>query len=139
MSLQASIQKDFRAGVPLVVTSESPSEYFGAVFEDDAQTGYFYALHLSPDGQAIVDAVHIYNVEQVQDRARSSTVRIAWSQDGKNVALLINDYPHAVFDFEAQVGYCRSGFPPSSIGTTWAKHVHRWSDQALRPFASRET
>ena len=122
-------------GAPAVVPSESPSEDFGVVFEDDGQTGYFYALDLSSGGQAIVDATHIYNVQQVQDRDRPSSVKIGWSTNGWSAVLLINDYPHAVFDFQGQRGYCRSGFPQSSIGSLWPRSAHTWSDQALNLFS----
>ena len=134
MSVQASVQQILQVGTPAVLPSESPSQDFGVVFEDDGQTGYFYALHVSAEGQAIVDALQIYNVPQVQDRERPSTIGIVWAANGKSAALFINDYPHAVFDFESQRGYCRSGFPPSSIGTLWPKAGHTWSDHVLTPF-----
>ena len=43
--------------------------------------------------------MHIYNVASVTDKDKASTVRIGWTADGCKVVLLINDYPHAVFDF----------------------------------------
>jgi hypothetical protein len=53
------------------VISESGSEPFATVFEDDGETGYFYAMDLRREEQ-IVDAVHIYNVASMVDRQRVS-------------------------------------------------------------------
>jgi hypothetical protein len=70
-----------------------------AVFEDDGRTGYFYALDESLEGNPILDAVHIYNVEDISDAHIPSDVKIGWSEDSQKCVLLINGYPHAAFDF----------------------------------------
>ncbi len=77
--------------------TDAPVTNFGAVFEDDGQTGYFYALDRSRKDMPILDAVHIYNAENVTDRERPSVFQIVWTADGTKTALYINDYPHAVF------------------------------------------
>ncbi len=82
-----------------------------AVFEDDGRTGYFYALDESLEGNPILDAVHIYNVEDISDAHIPSDVKIGWSEDSQKCVLLINGYPHAAFDFVGKNGYCRSGYP----------------------------
>ena len=97
-----------------------------------AQTGFFYALDTTLGENPIVDAVHIYNVEAVTDKHRASKVQIVWSEDDRKLALLINGYPHAVFDFAAKRGYCRSGFPPPS--GDWSTHGHAWDDATLKLF-----
>lgn len=48
--------KDFTVGTPKVLESFSKHIPYGVVFEDDGDTGYFYAA--SQDG--ILDALHIY-------------------------------------------------------------------------------
>ncbi len=79
-----------------------------------------------------MDALHIYNVANVTDRAKPSVVQLVWSRDGLKAALLINRYPHAVFDFESRRGYCRTGFPPPD--KIWTQHSHEWSDDAQELF-----
>lgn len=120
----------FSVGKPLLLESNSPEEPFAVFFEDEGETGYFYALNMKLD-QPIVDAVQIYNVANVTDKEIPSKVQIAWSNDGLKSALLINDYVHAVFDFESERGYCRTGFPPID---DWSKQGHEWSDAAIELF-----
>jgi len=48
--------------------SDSPTAQFTAVFEDDGDTGYFYA-HDRSDGGRVLDAVQIYNLSSVVDKA----------------------------------------------------------------------
>ncbi|MBT2145443.1 DUF2251 domain-containing protein [Rhodanobacter sp. LX-100] len=47
--------------------------------------------------------------------------------------MLINGYVHAIFDFSATRGYCRTGFPPPSKSGGW--HGHDWDDSAFKLFA----
>ena len=138
MFVHVTASQDLTVGNAMVVHGESPSANLAAVFEDDGQTGYFYALDLSFGSQPIVDAAHIYNVQQVEDRDVPSTIKVGWSANGKSAVLLINDYPHAVFDFQAKLGYCRSGFPSGSLDSAWSKDGHGWSDEALNLFSSCE-
>ncbi|MHA6139534.1 DUF2251 domain-containing protein [Pseudomonas mohnii] len=90
--------------------TEAPAEVgtYVVVFEDDEDTGYFYALDTAAEGNPIQDALHIYNVADVSDKHKPSSVKIGWSVDHSKAALLINDYPHAIFDFTAKQGYCRT-------------------------------
>jgi hypothetical protein len=82
----------------------------------------------------IQDAVHIYNAADLVDKGTPSTVEIAWSGDHAKVVLLIDDYPHAVFDFTSRKGFCRTGFPPPSSDTSWSIHGHVWNEEALELF-----
>ncbi len=101
------------------------------VFEDDGDTGYFYALDYSATEQPIQEAMNIYDVQNVTDRNDPSIVHIAWSPDGTKASLWINNYPHAVFDFTAKRGYCRTNFPQP---LKWKTHNFSWSDDALKFF-----
>ncbi|MDZ1860737.1 DUF2251 domain-containing protein, partial [Klebsiella pneumoniae] len=85
------------------------------------------ALDESLEGNPILDAVHIYNVEDISDAHIPSDVKIGWSEDSQKCVLLINGYPHAVFDFVGKNGYCRSGYPPP-INKVWSVSGHEWSD-----------
>jgi hypothetical protein len=132
MPAELVAERTITVGQAAVVEGPSPRTHYGVVFEDDGTTGYLYGLDFSREGNPIVDALHVYNVEQVADREKPSVVQMAWSQDGLKAALLINGSPHAVFDFEARRGYCRTGFPPANLG--WTEHDHGWDDQAVELF-----
>lgn len=119
-------------GTPVAVEAPSPSTQYGVVFEDDGATGYFYGLDFHREGNPIADALHIYNVDAVTDKQLPTVVQILWSTDGLKAALFINEYPHAVFDFDARRGYCRTGFPPPD--QHWTDFPHDWDDNALELF-----
>ncbi|WP_448978241.1 DUF2251 domain-containing protein [Neisseria sp.] len=117
--------KDFTVGTPEVLQSFFEHVPYGVVFEDDGDTGYFYAA--SKDG--ILDALHIYNVEDVSDKHIPNHVLILWDDACTLAALCINDYIHAVYDFVAQAGYCRNGFPEAQ--GEWLKVADRVLDDEL--------
>jgi hypothetical protein len=129
----------FQIGSDASLAEDSPSGQYSAVFEDDGETGYFYAVDLTRSDDMILDAVHIYNVANVVDRDRPSTLAIVWSVDGNKCALLINDYAHAAFDFSAKQGYCRTNFPnfPDQTEAGWSGADHSWSDDAVASLTSK--
>jgi hypothetical protein len=95
-----------------------------AVFEDDGDSGYFYALDVRREhGEKIVDAIQIYTTtEDFGDDHRDPILaRIVWSDDGKRSGLKIDGRLQAVFDFSNLVGYGLIPFPPASNG--WARKV----------------
>jgi hypothetical protein len=99
----------FSVGEETFVTSSTNNGY-AVVFEDNGETGYFYAVRQNAELE-ILDALHIYNVEDVVDRAKPSTLKLLWTTDESKAFLSINNYYHAVFDFQARAGYGRNGFP----------------------------
>jgi hypothetical protein len=125
-------QETFTVGKEVEIFGDSPNGRYSTVFEDDGQTGYFYACDAEKPDNQICDAVHIYNVKDVVDKEIPSEAEIVWSKDGTKSALLINNYPHAVFDFTSKRGYCRTNFPSSS--KNWTEFEHEWSDEALELF-----
>ena len=131
----------FQVGSDVIVAEDAPDGQHSAFFEDDGETGYFYALDLSRSDDMILDAVQIYNVANVVDRDRPSRLAIVWSEDGPKCALLINGYPHAAFDFAAKRGYCRTNFPnfPDQSERSWLASDHSWSDDAVAWLGLRET
>jgi hypothetical protein len=102
----------FTIGEDNFFESISSSSPFGVTFEDDCTTGYFYAVD-KENGFRILDALHIYNVENVVDNNKPSKLQIAWDENWQIASLLINNYCHAIFDFNSNAGYCRNGFPES--------------------------
>jgi hypothetical protein len=102
-------------GQETVIESCPDTTANAVIFEDDGETGYFYAVERLGDGKVkILDAVHIYNVENVTGKFKPSEVKIYWTDDLTKSALLINGYYHAIIDFKNQKGLCRTGFPPPS-------------------------
>jgi hypothetical protein len=125
-------QETILVGEEVTIFGESPQGRFATVFEDNTETGYFYALDADKADNQICDAVQIYIVKNIIDKNIPSKVEIVWSKDGLKSALFINEYPHAVFDFEQKRGYCRRNFPPSD--KEWTRFEHEWTDEALNLF-----
>lgn len=111
------IEETFTVGEETFFDSSSLTTSFGVIFEDDLTTGYFYAISREPEVK-ILDALHIYNVADVIDKEKPCKIQIVWTDDELIASLLINDYCHAIFDFNNKAGYCRTGFPENN--TNWA-------------------
>ncbi|MEO1487609.1 MAG: DUF2251 domain-containing protein [Bacteroidota bacterium] len=103
------------------------------VFEDDSQTGYLYVLVMDNPENPIVDAMHVYNVENVTDKNIKSHFMIVWTQNGTKGALFINDYCHVIVDFTENGAYNRNGFPPIEENG-WVKKGHAWDESKLKLF-----
>jgi hypothetical protein len=121
-----------KPGDGLLVASQSEDGRVAVVFEDDGETGYFYACE-TVNGP-ILDALHIYDVAAVKDRDRPSEYKIGWSSPGRQAILVINGHPHAVFDFDVQKGWCRSGFPLPPSNHKWSRDGHDWDESCLACF-----
>jgi hypothetical protein len=134
MPIQVVAEQRIIVGQKTAIEGIAPQGSLAAVFEDDGQTGYFYALDRSFDQTPIRDALHVYNVRNVIDRQKPSVIKIGWSIDSKKVILLINDYPHAVFDFQTKRGFCRSCFPPTKPDSEWSTCGHDWDEAAITLF-----
>lgn len=127
-------QQAYTAGEATFVESTSEGNNYAVVFEDDTDTGYFYAVEVEAQTgqQKILDAVHIYNIEEVQPEQRAGNINIVWSTDWLRCALIINGYCHAVFDFANQGGYCRNEFPPPN--SIWTKGERALTDAMVAAF-----
>lgn len=134
MSNRVVAKEEIKVGTAVVIEGASTDDRYQAVFEDDGETGYFYAVDPMAEQNTIQDAVQIYNVRDVVDRDKPSIVEIVWSADNRKVVLLINNHPHAVFNFEAKRGFCRTGFPPPNSAGVWSVGGHGWTENALAPF-----
>ncbi len=118
-------------GQKIVFAAQSPSKGFGVLFVDNALVAYLYALDFARPERPIVDSLLVYtNGDPTVDQ--KPVLRVLWSPDGTAAALLLDDYPEAVFDFEGQHGYCRKGFPAPQ--GDWKAHPHSWDDAALLSF-----
>jgi hypothetical protein len=127
MALNVVARETLTVGTPLVVDADSPAGRFAVVFEDDGETGYFYAVDTEvEDGNPVQDALQVYEVAHVTDAEQASQLEIGWSDDGLKVLLLINEHAHAAFDFERRQGWCRLGYPAPT--GPWSKAGHDWDD-----------
>jgi hypothetical protein len=118
-------------GTDIFVECVSEENNYAVVFEDDTDTGYFYALEADAQtgNQRILDALHIYQVGEV-DTPPPGILKIIWSTDWLKCALVIDNKCHAVFDFENQGGYNRTEFPPPN--ETWTKGERQLNEEVIR-------
>ena len=129
MALKIVAQEVLRVGRPLVVDADSPAGRYAAVFEDDGRTGCFYAVDTDvEDGNPVHDALLVYVAADVTDADRASTLEIGWSDDGLKALLLINDAPHAAFDFARRQGWCQLALPAGAPSKAWSTAPRAWSD-----------
>jgi hypothetical protein len=116
-------ESTIRVGVEAIIESDTPDGLRGVIFEDDGDTGYFYARDYSRPEQYFIDALHVYDVSGVVDAERSSKVRIMWSRDFMVAALLINQRPHVIFHFGESCGYSERPFPEADPKSGWTHEV----------------
>jgi hypothetical protein len=141
-------------GEDLFLESFSPENRFGAVFEDDGEAAYFYAVEKDKEGAGvrILDALHIHESdkegaeadekvrgvnaeagepgENGTDAQKPSRVQIVWSRDWMKCALVIDRLCHALFDFEAHGGYNINEFPPPN--EIWTQGDRKLTDELMR-------
>ena len=127
-------EQAFVAGEDTFIESNSSENNYAVVFEDDTETAYFYAIELNKEtgAQQVLDAVHIYEADDIEPEKRPGIINIIWSTDWLKCALLINKYCYAVFDFANQGGYCRNEFPPPN--DVWTKGDRKLTDEMVTSF-----
>lgn len=121
-----------RIGDKLVLQMDAPSGEVTVVFEDDGDTGYFYALAPNASGELeLLDALHVYNAE-ADLRGTDVRLEIEWSEDSKLAALRVNASMWALYDFTAQLGWSRSNFPPPPGKWRNGEGRPEWNDSLVR-------
>jgi len=108
--MSIGLEETITIGQDHYFTSVAPVSSNVVSFEDDLNTGYFYAVKIDTE-ITVLDALHIYNVADVFHRDKPGKLQIMWTEDGMIASLLINDYCQAIFDFTNKAGYCRNDFP----------------------------
>lgn len=130
MPLTIVARETLHVGRPLVVDADSPGGRFATVFEDDGQSGVFYAVDTDvEEGNPVQDALLVYACAAVTDADLASTLEIGWSDDGLKALLLINDEPHAAFDFARRQGWCLSALPEAAVDRAWSTGPRQWSEE----------
>jgi hypothetical protein len=128
------MRSTFQVGVPTVITAIAPEGPFSVVFEDAGGTGYAYGIRRRWwRSSAVLDALHLYNVETVKDREQAQMLEVLWSPDGMRAAIMLNGHPHAAFAFAERRAACMTAFPPASA---WCRSSHEW-DPTLIEFLAR--
>ncbi len=127
-------EQSFIAGEDTFINSASSENNYAVAFEDDTETGYFYALALNKvtGGQQILDALHIYEVGEIEPAKKPGKIKIIWSTDWLRCALVVNNYCQAIFDFANHGGYCRNAFPPPN--DIWTKGDRTLTDDMVANF-----
>ncbi len=113
--MQLGAEVKFTVGTETLFDSTAAKGSVSVVFEDDGTTGYLYAVEPG-DEMRLLDALHVYNVADVEDRQLPVTAQLFWTVEETAAALVINGYCHALYDFQRQAGFCRNAFPPAQNG-----------------------
>lgn len=134
--LMEGVEGAVTVGSNFSIFSISPLREFAVQFADDGESAHFYALNAQRSDRQILDIVNIYTVDQGAGIQVLCRVRINWSDDGLKAILLIDGYPHAVFDFKGKQGYCRTNYPnvPQKDSISWHSEDHQWKDSVLEWF-----
>jgi hypothetical protein len=120
--MQLGAEVKFTVGTETVCDSTAAKGSVSAMFEDDGTTGYLYAVEPGAE-MTILDAMHIYNVADVADRQVPVTAQLFWTVEETAVALIINGFCHALYDFQRQAGFCRNAFPPAINSQTFKREL----------------
>jgi hypothetical protein len=134
MSATAGSKSEVRftkIGAKLALQVDAPSREVTVVFEDDGETGYFYALAPGEQGMDLLDALHVYNNEGELSGA-DLKLDIVWSADSALAGLRINGTLWALFDFAAQSGWTRSEFPPPAGRWRMSEARPAWDEALVR-------
>lgn len=120
--------EEINIGEESVIASVFENHDYATIFEDDGNTGYFYA---ATKEMQTLDALHIYDVNAIIDKYKHSNLRILWNEDFSRSYLSINNVYHAMFDFSQKMGLCRNSFPPAN--ENWTKIKERTlTDELLK-------
>src|SRR6266487_4128432 len=127
MPYELYLKETLNVGTSALIPCDSNHKPYAVMFEDDGETGYFYACTVTAIGSPrILDAVHIYNVKDVLDKDEASEIKIGWSPDDMQAsksggsALLINSAPSV--GREPLILYVRK--QRISGGTNWKQSLH---------------
>jgi len=131
MAVYVDVDESFKVGQAWFASVSSDATW-AVVFEDDGTTAYFYASTWDNEGEGtfgpMLDAMHIYNVANIVDGDKPSNIQIGWNADSTAAILLINGYPHAIFDRAGGNSCCRSGFPPAMADSPF-RRAEGWDTQ----------
>ncbi len=125
-------QQTIILGKDAFVESLSLENNYGVAFESNDETGYFYAIEIDnkTKEQRILDALHIYEIEEISKEKKQIDIKIIWTKDWLKAALILDDECHAIFDFEKHGGYNINEFPPPN--SFWTKEERKLTDELIQ-------
>jgi hypothetical protein len=130
--MSVSEKRFSKIGSTLIMQVDAPSRLVTVVFEDDGDTGYFYALAPTDSGELqLLDALHVYNAEG-DLRDVDVGLEVVWSADSQLAGLRLNATLWALFDFAAQTGWSRTNFPPPAGAWRMGEARPDWDDALLK-------
>jgi len=103
------------------------------VFEDDGETGYFYAT--DEKHATIFDALHLYNPRDPNALKVGEKGFIVWNSAYLRAGLFYHDRFQAVVDFKNRLACCRTGFP-KKFGS-WSLSNHKWKEELTEGLVDR--
>lgn len=141
-------EQPFVPGEDTFIESFSAENNYGVVFEDDGETGYFYAVEKDKDGPGlrVLDALHIYQADEFlaakeaiagasggappkEQTEKTSRLLIIWSRDWMKCALVVDGQCQAIYNFETQGGYNINEFPPPN--DIWTKGDRKLTNELI--------
>lgn len=109
---------DVIIGIPFSVASKTPDGSLGVVFDDNGKTGYFFAHDYRPEETRLLDALHVYNIEEPPSSSPTE-LKIIWSEGFQAAAVILDQKPQVVFHFEQETGYANDPFPDPPENSSW--------------------
>ncbi len=118
------------------ISYEGPAPYMkslgdgcGVVFEDDGESGYFYAT--DAEHATVHDALHLFDAGDRAAPAPGDQLFVVWHPSLRRAGLFYGGRFHAVFDFAAHRGVCRDGQPAASAAGNWSPQGHAWDEDLV--------
>lgn len=123
-------EQSFRRGEDFFLESFSPENNYGVVFEDDGETGYFYAVEKDPGGHGlrVLDALHIYEAESDEDESESDRDEAENDEDEPENAGEQSEKKQDKTGAEKQTGNSGAREAASKLLIVWSKD---WKKCAL--------
>ena len=81
---------------------------YGVMFEDDGQTGYFYATTENFD--RILDALHLYNKGDSNRPGENDQIYLVWNPRLQKAGIFYHNHFQAVVDFRNKLSCCGQAF-----------------------------
>ena len=124
--------EEITIGEGCYIESAASEHPFIVMFEDDRETGYFYAAIKDASGSlSILDMLFIYDAQHVPAKEKQAKLSLLWSTDWQRCGLILDNTCHAVFDFHNRTGYNLTAFPPPVL---WTAGERRLTEDMVRSF-----
>jgi len=92
--LHLTLEDQLFLGQPKQVgTHSTVHDHLAVMFEDDGETGYFYALDMRQNAQPVVDCLHVYNVDNTRNHHEARKLEICWDESGYLACYNTNKHP----------------------------------------------